>query len=66
MIVNRRSGFEVRNVEALLYWVGVAAVAVMAITGVLDAARKDMDLVGAITIGTTTALGGRHRARCPA
>ncbi len=44
--------------EALLYWVGVAAVAVMALTGVLDAARKDMDLVGAITIGTTTALGG--------
>lgn len=49
--------------EALLYWVGVAAVAVMAITGVLDAARKDMDLVGAITIGTTTALGGGGTVR---
>ena len=44
--------------EALLYWLGLSAVAVMALTGVLDAARKDMDLVGAITIGTTTALGG--------
>ena len=32
--------------ENLLYWVGLAAVAVFALTGVLDAGRKKMDLVG--------------------
>ncbi len=46
------------DVDELLYWVGIAAVAILAVAGVLDAARKDMDLVGAITIGTTAALGG--------
>jgi uncharacterized membrane protein YeiH len=41
-----------------LYWVGLAAVAVNALTGVLDAGRKQMDLVGVIMVGTATALGG--------
>ncbi|MFZ2853907.1 MAG: TRIC cation channel family protein, partial [Rhodocyclaceae bacterium] len=44
--------------EGLLYWVGIAAVAVNAITGVLEAERKQMDLVGAVMIAAATALGG--------
>ena len=44
--------------DALLYWVGLVAVAVNALTGVLDAGRKQMDLIGAILVGVATALGG--------
>ena len=44
--------------EQLLFWVGLAAVAVNAITGVLEAERKEMDLLGAIMIAAATALGG--------
>ena len=44
--------------DALLYWVGLAAVAVNAITGVLDSSRKQMDLIGALLVGIATALGG--------
>ena len=44
--------------ENLLYWIGLAAVAVSALTGVLDAGRKNMDLIGAVMVGSATALGG--------
>lgn len=44
--------------ENLLYWIGLVAVAVNALTGVLDAGRQRMDLVGAVMVGTATALGG--------
>jgi uncharacterized membrane protein YeiH len=44
--------------ESLLYWVGLAAVAVSALTGVLDAGRKRMDIVGVVMVGCATALGG--------
>lgn len=44
--------------DALLYWVGMAAVAVSALTGVLDSSRKQMDLIGALLVGIATALGG--------
>ena len=44
--------------ENLVYWVGLAAVAVNALTGVLDAGRKNMDLVGVVMVGSATALGG--------
>lgn len=44
--------------DALLYWIGLAAVAVCAVTGVLDSSRKQMDLIGALLVGTATALGG--------
>jgi len=44
--------------DQLLYWVGIAAVAVNAITGVLEAERKAMDLVGAVMVAIATALGG--------
>jgi uncharacterized membrane protein YeiH len=46
------------GIDALLYWLGMAAVAVSAITGVLDAGRKHMDLIGALLVGSATALGG--------
>jgi uncharacterized membrane protein YeiH len=36
----------------------MAAVAVNALTGVLDSGRKQMDLVGALLVGVATALGG--------
>jgi len=44
--------------DTLLYWIGLAAVAVNALTGVLDAGRKRMDLVGTVLVGIATALGG--------
>lgn len=44
--------------ETLLYWTALIAVSVNALTGVLDAGRKRMDLVGAVMVGTATALGG--------
>lgn len=44
--------------DSLLYWVGLAAVAVNALTGVLDSGRKQMDLIGALLVGVATALGG--------
>lgn len=44
--------------DDLLYWVGLLAVAVSAVTGVLDAGRKHMDLVGVVMVGGATALGG--------
>jgi uncharacterized membrane protein YeiH len=44
--------------ESLLYWIGLAAVAVNALTGVLDAGRQKMDLVGVVMVGCATALGG--------
>lgn len=46
------------SVDALLYWVGMAAVAVSALTGVLDSERKQMDLIGALLVAVATALGG--------
>ncbi len=46
------------NVQTLLYWVGIAAVAVNALAGVLDSRHKRMDLIGALMVGTATALGG--------
>ncbi len=46
------------SIDALLYWVGLAAVAVNALTGVLDAGRKQLDLMGALLVAVATALGG--------
>jgi len=42
----------------LVYWVGMAAVAVNAITAVLETEDKGMDLVGAVTVGLAASLGG--------
>lgn len=41
-----------------LYWVGMAAVAVSALTGVMEAERKQVDLIGACFVAVATALGG--------
>lgn len=43
---------------ALFYWITLAGVALYAVTGVLDAGRKGMDMVGACAIGLATAAGG--------
>ena len=42
----------------LIYWIGLAAVAVNALTGVIEAGRKQMDLIGVVMVGCATALGG--------
>ncbi len=42
----------------LVYWVGMAAVAVNAITAVLETEDKGMDLVGAVIVGLAASLGG--------
>ena len=44
--------------DQLLFWVGMAAVAVNAISGVLEAEEKEMDLMGAIMAALAAALGG--------
>ncbi|HET9042568.1 MAG TPA: trimeric intracellular cation channel family protein [Burkholderiales bacterium] len=44
--------------DELLYWVGMAAVAVTAVTGVLEAGRKPIDLFGVVLVALTAALGG--------
>lgn len=41
-----------------LYWLSMAAVAINALTGVLDAGRKQMDVVGVVMVGCVAALGG--------
>ena len=42
----------------LVYLMGMSAVAVSAITGVLEAGRKPMDLFGVVLVALTSALGG--------
>jgi uncharacterized membrane protein YeiH len=42
----------------LAYLIGMSAVAVNAVTGVLDAGRKPMDLFGVVVVALGTALGG--------
>lgn len=41
-----------------IYWIGMAAVAVNALTGVMEAERKEVDLIGATFVAVATALGG--------
>jgi uncharacterized membrane protein YeiH len=44
--------------DGLIYWVGIAAVAINATTGVLEAGRKPIDLFGVVLVALTAALGG--------
>lgn len=44
--------------QELIYWVGMAAVAVTAITAVLETEDKGMDLLGALIVGLAASLGG--------
>jgi len=46
------------DVELLLYVLAIAASVVCGATGVLEAARKQIDLFGAITAGIAASLGG--------
>ena len=41
-----------------IYWIGMAAVAVSALTGVMEAERKEVDMIGATFVAVATALGG--------
>lgn len=41
-----------------VYWVGMAAVAVSALAGVMEARRQEVDLIGATFVAVATALGG--------
>ena len=41
-----------------LYWVGMAACAVSALAGVMEAQRQEVDLIGATFVAVATALGG--------
>lgn len=42
----------------LIYVIGMSAVAVSAVTGVLEAGRKPIDLFGVVLVALTSALGG--------
>ena len=46
------------DLSLLVSWLGLAGIAVFAISGALDAARKEMDILGFMLIGTVTGLGG--------
>ena len=44
--------------DDLVYAIGMSAVAVSAVTGVLEAGRKRIDLFGVVLVALTSALGG--------
>ena len=46
------------SLDLFLYWVALAAVAISATTGVLEAERKNLDLVGAVFVAFAAALAG--------
>ncbi len=50
--------FELLDLKSVANWLGLFGIAVFAISGALDAARKNMDILGFMLIGTLTGLGG--------
>ncbi|OMH35349.1 hypothetical protein BGP75_10595 [Motiliproteus sp. MSK22-1] len=46
------------DLTLLVNWLGLAGIAVFAVSGALDAARNEMDILGFMLIGTVTGLGG--------
>lgn len=50
--------FELLDLSQLVNWLGLFGIAVFAVSGALDAARKNMDILGFMLIGTLTGLGG--------
>src|SRR4051794_39657762 len=42
----------------LLYWFDLAGVAVFAVSGALEAARKQLDIVGFLFVAAVTGIGG--------
>lgn len=49
---------ELLDLNSVVNWLGLFGIAVFAISGALDAARKNMDILGFMLIGTITGLGG--------
>ncbi|WP_083704737.1 trimeric intracellular cation channel family protein [Motiliproteus sp. MSK22-1] len=49
---------EFLDLTLLVNWLGLAGIAVFAVSGALDAARNEMDILGFMLIGTVTGLGG--------
>lgn len=46
------------DISGLIYWMGLFGIAVFAVSGSLEAARKEMDILGFLLIGAVTGLGG--------
>ena len=46
------------TITQIIYWLELAGVAVFAITGALEASRRQMDVVGFVLIATFTGIGG--------
>jgi uncharacterized membrane protein YeiH len=44
--------------DGLLYWLDLVGVAVFAVSGALEAARKQLDLVGFLFVAAVTGIGG--------
>lgn len=44
--------------DPVVFWIGIAAVVVMAAAGVLEAGRKPIDVFGSIVVALAAALGG--------
>jgi len=50
--------FENLALTTVVNWAGLFGIAVFAVSGALDAARKQLDILGFMLIGTVTGLGG--------
>jgi uncharacterized membrane protein YeiH len=46
------------QLDRLIEWLGIAGVAVFAVSGALEASRRQMDIVGFALIATVTGVGG--------
>ena len=46
------------DISGLIHWMGLFGIAVFAVSGSLEAARKEMDILGFLLIGAVTGLGG--------
>ncbi|MCW8907403.1 MAG: trimeric intracellular cation channel family protein [Sedimenticola sp.] len=46
------------DISGIIHWAGLFGIAVFAVSGSLEAARKEMDILGFLLIGAVTGLGG--------
>ena len=46
------------DLGSIIHWIGLFGIGVFAVSGALEAARKEMDILGFMLIGTVTGLGG--------